>query len=42
MKEAGKTEDGIEFHRQEAEGKKPSLNQLILALESFHTITPGK
>ena len=28
-----KTEDGREFHRQEVELRKPSLDQLILALE---------
>ena len=34
MKEAGNTEEGGEFQRWEVEGKKPSLNRLILALES--------
>ena len=34
LKEAGNTEEGREFQRREVEGKKPSLNQLILALES--------
>ena len=31
LKEAGKTGDGREFHKQKVEGKKPSLNRLILA-----------
>ena len=34
LKEAGNTEEGREFQRQEAEGKKTSLNRLILALLS--------
>ena len=34
LKEAGNTEEGREFQRREVEGKKPSLNRLILALES--------
>ena len=34
LKEAGNTEGGREFQRWEVEGKKPSLNRLILALES--------
>ena len=34
LKEAGNTEGGGEFQRWEVEGKKPSLNRLILALES--------
>ena len=38
MKEAGNAEEGREFQRREVEGKKPSLNQLILALREFHTI----
>ena len=33
-KEAGNTLDGRDFQRREVEGKKPSLNRLILALES--------
>ena len=34
LKEAGNTEEGREFQRRVVEGKKPSLNQLIFALES--------
>ena len=34
LKETRNTEEGREFQRQEIEGKKPSLNRLILALES--------
>ena len=34
LKEAGNTEEGREFQRWEVEGKKLSLNRLILALES--------
>ena len=34
LKEAGNTEEGREFQKWEVEGKKPSLNRLILALES--------
>ena len=34
LKEAENTEGGREFQRWEVEGKKPSLNRLILALES--------
>ena len=34
LKEAGNTEEGREFQRWEVKGKKPSLNRLILALES--------
>ena len=33
LKETRKAEKGREFQRQEVEGKKPSLNRLILALE---------
>ena len=34
LMEAGNTEEGREFQRQEVEGKKPLMNQLFLALES--------
>ena len=34
LKEAGNTEEGREFQRWEVEGKKPSLDRLILVLKS--------
>ena len=37
LKKVGKTEGGKEFRRKEVEGKKPSLNWLILALESLQS-----
>ena len=36
LKESGKTEGARALHRREVEGQKPSMNQLILALESPH------
>ena len=41
MKEAGNTEEGREFQRQEVEGKKPSLNRLIFALKSSTQMMPA-
>ena len=40
--EARNTEEGREFQRREVEGKKPSLNRLILALGKLQTTAVGK
>ena len=35
LKEAGNTEEGREFQRQEVEGKKPTLNKFIYILYTY-------